>query len=242
MTRKPTPERNAAAGSSLADALDRLYAAPLERFVPLRRELAAALRAQGEAPASRLVASAGKPTRAAWALNQVVRDDPRRVVALFEAWDAAADAQARGDAAAMRATARAYRDRAGELTQAVRDRTAKAGAELGAAQLRQVGATLQAASAGGDDGRAKLLRARLTRHVELDDPFEGIPLEGAHAPAQPGAATGRSEARAQPAAHRAPGATAQARAESAERKRAQAAAERAALREREERRRRIEEI
>ena len=49
------------------------------------KELVAALRARGEAAAAQAVAAAAKPTRTAWALNQVARARPELVEALLQA-------------------------------------------------------------------------------------------------------------------------------------------------------------
>src|SRR5579859_6882387 len=105
MARKPT----AANGETSGAALDELYAAPFEAFVPLRRELSARLRAAGDASGARRIAEAIKPTRTAWALNQLARRHPELVTAIIQLWQAAAAAQEGGDATAIRKRAREYR-------------------------------------------------------------------------------------------------------------------------------------
>src|SRR5947209_2544647 len=92
------------------DALERLYAAPLEEFMRVRKELVAELKAAGEAAAARRVAEAKKPPRTTWALNQAVRREPDRARAFVEARARAAEAQrGAGDADELRAALDAYR-------------------------------------------------------------------------------------------------------------------------------------
>jgi hypothetical protein len=168
-TKKPTSEPD-----PLSDALDRLYGAPLEQFVALRRELGGALRAAGELPASRLVATAAKPTRTAWALNQVARGRPELLQAVFDARDGAAVAQKQGDAQQVRTTVREFRTRLAEAVRGARDVLAGVGVRLNAGQSRRIGEALQAASAGGADARAKLLEGRVAQDVGVVDPFGGL--------------------------------------------------------------------
>jgi hypothetical protein len=60
----------------LRAAADELYAADLDGFTDRRKELAAAARAAGEPAAAKEIAALRKPTRSAWAVNQLVRADP----------------------------------------------------------------------------------------------------------------------------------------------------------------------
>jgi len=162
---------------AVAQALDRLYAAPLDAFIALRRELAASLRVKGDpeaATASRELAAAPKPSRTAWALNQVARRRPELVRAMLEARDAAASTQKRGDGDSIRIAVREYRSRMTEVTQAARDVLASAGWGVTASQLRRMGETLATASVEGSEARAQLAAGRLTVDVDLEDPFAGI--------------------------------------------------------------------
>jgi hypothetical protein len=167
----------ATAPDALSDALDQLYGAPLSQFVSLRRELSSALRGRGELPASRLVATATKPTRTAWALNQVARRRPELLHALFEARDAAATAQKQGNADQVRSATRAYRERVVSVVHAGRDALREVGAEMNAVQSRRVGESLQSAAAGGEDARARLLAGRLTQDMDVEDPFAGLEVD-----------------------------------------------------------------
>jgi hypothetical protein len=159
---------------ALSAALDRLYAAPLETFVATRGTLAAELRAQGNAQASRAVAAASKPTRTAWALNHVARTKPALVQTLLDARDAAARAQEHGEAEEVRAASREYRSRVADVVRGVRDALEEAGAQASPTQLRRIGETLQAATAKDSDARAQLVRGQLVRDLDIDDPFAGL--------------------------------------------------------------------
>jgi hypothetical protein len=158
--------------ASVSDSLDRLYAAPLDGFVALRKELTAELRAAGDVAGSREVAAAKKPSRPAWALNQMARRNADDLKAAFQAHAAAAKAQASGDADTVRDTVRAFRDALGEVVKAAAGVADEAGVPLSAAQVRQLGETIRAAI--GGESREQLLAGRLTEDTEVDDPFAGL--------------------------------------------------------------------
>ena len=176
-----TGERSEIPSEGLSRALDTLYSTPLDQFVPVRRELAAALRGSGDASASQVVAAAAKPPRTVWALNQVARRDPQVLRALFAARHAAEESQNVGEARQIRDTARDYRERIADVVRAVRDILAGDGAELTAAQARRIGETLQAAAAQDSTARSELVAGRLSRDVDSTDPFAGIELSDARA-------------------------------------------------------------
>jgi hypothetical protein len=180
------------------DALERLYAAPLDAFMALRRELVASLRAAGgrdAAQAAREVAAAPKPTRTAWALNDVARRQPELVRGMLEARDAAAAAQKGGEGEAIRAAVREYRSRLAEMTHAVRDVLAGAGFGATTPQLRRVNETLTTASVEGSPARERLVAGRLTEDVGVDDPFGGMEMEAAPGRVRHPVAHARHEAR-----------------------------------------------
>jgi hypothetical protein len=164
---------SSAPGGGLEGALDALYAAPFDRFVAERREATVRLRAAGDVAAARSIANAAKPTRTAWALNQVARDQPELVTNIVKAREAAATAQKSGDANAIREGARAFRDAVGEVVRAARSVLDEAGAPLNAAQARRMAETLQALAT-DDAERQKLVAGRLTQDVAVEDPFAGL--------------------------------------------------------------------
>jgi hypothetical protein len=95
------------------DPIDALYAADLEDFVAQREALAKALRAEGDREGAAAVKKLVKPTRAAWAVNRLVRDHPHEVRALVAAGEALAGAQEQlldgADAGVLRGAAEAAR-------------------------------------------------------------------------------------------------------------------------------------
>ncbi len=101
------------------DALDRpevdaLYDLDPSEFVAARDALAKEVKAAGDADAAREVKALKKPTKAAWAINQVARAHADDVAALRDAGAAVrasqADALSGGDAGALRAAAADRRD------------------------------------------------------------------------------------------------------------------------------------
>jgi hypothetical protein len=159
---------------ALSGALDRLYAAPFEAFLALRKELAVSLRAAGDAEAARTVTAAPKPTRTAWALDQIAHHRPELVEAMLSARDAAVSVQKKGEAAAIREAIRESRARTTEVLHAARDVLVAAGFAVPVAQLRRMGETLAAASLEGSEARNLFAEGRLTRDLGQEDPFAGI--------------------------------------------------------------------
>jgi hypothetical protein len=211
------------ADAALSEALDRLYGTAFDGFVAARRAIASELKARGEVDAARSVAAAAKPTRTAWALNDVARRQPERVRAVFQARDAAAAAQTSADAEALRAATREYRRLVSELVREVGDVLEAAGGPPSAALLRRVGETIQAAGAEGSEAREQLLAGRLVKDVEVDDPFGGAEAGGVP---EPGEHRGRAQAEHPEAAARSR-AEARQLAEQQERERRKLALERA---------------
>ncbi len=170
-TPEPTPASSSGPGPG---ALDVLYAAPFDDFVAVRKKLAADLRAAGDLAMSREVSIAKKPSRTAWAMNQLVRKSPDVLRAAFEAFDTAARAQSSGDADAMRETARAFRERVNGVVMQCERLLVDAGAALNAAQARRLTETIRADISGGAQSRERLLSGWLTEDAEVEDPFAGL--------------------------------------------------------------------
>jgi len=168
----------------LSSSLDHLYAVPLEEFLALRKQLAAELRSSGEVAASKAIAAAPKPTRTAWALNQVSRRQPELPRALLRARDLAF-APASGDADGVRQASRDYRERLADIVRAARQLLADGGMELNAIQARRMTETLQAACSEEGEARAQLLSGTLARDLEADDPLALLAASGA-SPARQG--------------------------------------------------------
>ncbi len=75
------------------DPAAQLYGLDLEEFVPVRDALVKELRARGDRAGAAAVKKLAKPTRAAWAVNRLVRDRPDEIAALVEAGTALEGAQ-----------------------------------------------------------------------------------------------------------------------------------------------------
>jgi hypothetical protein len=75
------------------DPAAHLYGLDLEEFVAAREALAKELRAGGDRAGAAAVKKLAKPTRAAWAVNRLVRDRPEEIAALVEAGAALEGAQ-----------------------------------------------------------------------------------------------------------------------------------------------------
>jgi hypothetical protein len=183
---------------ALSEALDRLYAAPFEAFLGLRKELAASLRASGDAEGARQVTAAPKPTRTAWALDQVAHHRRELVEAMLGARDAAVSVQKKGEAAAIREAIRESRARTAEVLQAAREVLTTAGFAAPVGQVRRMGETLAAASVEGSEARRLFVEGRLTRDLGQEDPFAGLEA-GPVRPRGP-AAPGRDESKSVAAA------------------------------------------
>lgn len=128
-----------------------LYGLPLERFIPERNALAKELRAGGRRDEAEAVAALRKPSRAAWAVNQLVRTQSNDVAALFEAGDAARRAQSallagHGDGAALRDALGQERAGVEQLTAAAQGLLSTVGNELSSSMLERVADTLHAAA------------------------------------------------------------------------------------------------
>jgi hypothetical protein len=75
------------------DPATQLYGLDLEEFIGARDALAKELRAGGDREVAAAVKKLAKPTRAAWAVNRLVRDRPDEIAALVQAGAALAGAQ-----------------------------------------------------------------------------------------------------------------------------------------------------
>jgi hypothetical protein len=179
---------------AFAEAVEALYAGSFDGFVKLRGELAKRLKAAGHLAEAKQMAAARKPTRAAWALNQVVRRDPERIARVVETRADAVASQKNGSADAIRDSARTHREAIGEAVRAARAVLEADGLSLTALQARRLGETLQVLAA-DDAARATLMSGRLTDDVAVDDPFAGLDAgpSRAHPPTRPGRETAASK-------------------------------------------------
>jgi hypothetical protein len=139
------------------DPVDELYGAPFEDFVARREALARALRGDGDRDGAAAVKKLPKPTRAAWAVNRLVRERPDEVRALVEAGEALAGAQEQLLTGADRAVLRGAADAARRLVDALADEAPAEGATR-----EKVRATLHAATVDADV-RAEVAAGRVLK-------------------------------------------------------------------------------
>jgi hypothetical protein len=164
-----------------ADEADDLYGLPLDAFVPERDALVKRLRADGRGDEANEVKALRKPSVAAWAVNQVVRTQPKESRALWQAGDALIAAQeallaGKGDAAALRTAVEDERAAVDGLLEAARGLLTGEGRDLGETTLERVRETLHAgaidAEAREDVAAGRAVRERA--HAGLG-PFGAAP-------------------------------------------------------------------
>jgi len=157
---------------------DELYGLPLDRFVPERDALAKALRAHGRREEAAEVAKLVKPSVAAWAVNQVVRSQPRQAEALWTAGDEVLDAQERvvaGEAggAVLREAIERQRAALEPLADAARGLVTARAAFLGEQHVQAVVETLHAAAV-DRSARDDVAAGRAARPLRLTG-LEAVP-------------------------------------------------------------------
>ena len=143
------------------EALDRLYAAPPDRFTAERDALAKRLKTSDKAAAA-AVKALRRPSVTAWALNQVARNHAADLSALFEADAELSRSQREGvGREALAEAGRARREIIGRLVAAATRTLAEAGHPDSPANRDRIARTL-AAVAMDAEGREALARGRLT--------------------------------------------------------------------------------
>jgi hypothetical protein len=160
------------------NAPDDLYGLPLDRFVPSRLALVKALRAEKRREEARDVSALRKPSVAAWAVNQLVRTQPKALQALFAAGDDLARAQAqaasgKGGGDAMRGATRRQRDVMRGLLEAAESLLTSDGQTASQTTIDRVGETLRAA-ANDEDARRQVAGGCVTRELR----FVGLGIGG----------------------------------------------------------------
>src|SRR4051794_13756609 len=147
---------------------DNLYGLPLEEFTPARDKSAKELRKAGDKETAARVAKLPKPTPAAWAANQVAREQPGMIEALL---DAGAALRAAQDAAMSGGGAAALREATLNERHAIDDvmrvavKLKPGGKALSRAMADRLRTTLHAA-AGDPELRAALSAGRLTGEAQ----------------------------------------------------------------------------
>jgi hypothetical protein len=142
------------------DIADALYALPLEEFVAARDAKARELRREKRRDEAAAVTALSKPSRPAWIVNMLARDETALMAKLLECAEALEEAQeaalSGGGASDLRAATRAERKAVDQLLAAARDLRPE-GQRASAAILERVRVTLQAGA--GDPALRELMRA-----------------------------------------------------------------------------------
>jgi hypothetical protein len=169
-----------------------LYGLPLERFTEERNALARRLRQAGRRDQAAEVSKLRKPSAAAWAVNQLVRTQPRDLKALFKSGDSLRKTQAgvlagRSEPPALRTAVEAERAAVAELLSRAQGLPSSEGQELSPAGLERVAETLHAAAL-DEEARALVKDGCLTRelrHVGLGGLTAAGERKGRAAPRKP---------------------------------------------------------
>jgi hypothetical protein len=151
--------------TDLDEALDALYAAPLEGFVAARDAAARQAADVGDRLGAERVKRLPKPSVAAWVINHVARDHRADVAALTAVGDELRAATQDRDRGRIRALDHLRRERTDALVRAVREAGEVGGRPVSAAVLDRLTETLTAAVMDAD--AAAVVRAgRLSRALQ----------------------------------------------------------------------------
>ncbi|HEX6025644.1 MAG TPA: hypothetical protein VFZ00_26865 [Solirubrobacter sp.] len=152
----------------MPDPEDELYGLPLEEFTAARDAAAKALRKAGDRETAARIAKLPKPTPAAWAANQVAREQPELIEKLLEAGAELREAQdaavAGHGSAGLREATLAQRS-AVDAVMAAATALKPAGRPLSRAMADRLRTTLQAVA--GDEALQRALsRGRLVNEAQ----------------------------------------------------------------------------
>jgi hypothetical protein len=161
-----------AQGETLAEVTDRLYGLPLEEFTPARDAAAKQLRAAGQRDIAAEIKRLRKPSRLAWALNQVRRHDPDPVDELIGAGERLQEAQRQlveaGERGLLRDAAAEERELVGRIAELAERELARSGHPANPTAQGKLFSTLHAAAA-DPEVRDALAAGRLLGEHQLSD-------------------------------------------------------------------------
>ena len=149
---------------------DGIYAGDFAGFIERRNELAKRLAAEGDSDAAKEARGLKKPTRVAWAVNQLSHREPKLKDRLLEAGATLRTAQARlvsgkGDADEARLAGEGEREVVAQLVEAAESLAEGDGTPLSAVGIERARQTLHAVAL-VDDVRDRFERGRLTEEHE----------------------------------------------------------------------------
>jgi hypothetical protein len=154
--------------------LDRLYGLPVEEFTQARNDAAKQARAE-DRQAAEVIAKARRPTQAAWAVNQLARNEPKQVQALLRTADRLRAAES------PRTLRKAMRDQREALDTLIR--TAREQHGLGQPLLDRMRDTLHAATV-DNEARGLLELGRFTKEQQAVG-FGPLPAPQRHRASSP---------------------------------------------------------
>ena len=157
--------------------MDDLYTLPPSEFTVARDALVKDLRSAGDKDAAAEVKALRRPTVGAWAVNQVVREQPDLLKAVIASGGTIREALSSGDRDAIRGATKARRDAVGAATKAAVDLA-------GESHRDAIAATFDAAAV--DDDAAELVGAgRLTKELDAPSGFGLDDMPDLPAPTKP---------------------------------------------------------
>ena len=173
-------------------AADELYALSPDDFIERRQELVVEARQAGNRELATLIGKLRKPTRGAWLINQLAREERDDVDALLELGAALQDAQQRMAGDELRQLSAERRRRVDALARRAVELGHQRGYDAADGALQEIGQTLQTAL--GDREIGALVRAgRLTQAVTYGG-FGPTDLASALEASIPARAPSRAEA------------------------------------------------
>ncbi len=155
----------------LGDAVEELYSVSPEEFLDRRTQLVAAAKDAGDRAAAQQIGALRKPTRSAWIVNQLARQEPDVVAQLLSLGDALRTAQQSLDGGQLRELSSQRRKVVGALA---RQALTLAGGSTSQAVRDEVRSTLEAALADPEVGD-QLAAGTLVRSMEWSGFGTGAP-------------------------------------------------------------------
>jgi hypothetical protein len=163
---------------AVESALDELYSVEPSRFVETRKRLVAEHRAAKQSDVVEALTSARRPTRSAWAINQVTRQNPTAIESLLRTSDVLRELQAQGDASAREPLRDASKAHRAALNEAIDAAVAALGTTPSDAIRNEITTTFQAASIDPNVaadvrlGRLTVARTASTGFPEVERPHD----------------------------------------------------------------------
>lgn len=155
------------------DLLDQLFGSPFERFTEVRKELVRSLKARGERAAAVELEAIKRPTRGAWAMNQIARHHPGELKAFVAAAERAAETLKRAvggrDFGAVRAAGTAMNEAVAKVSGLAGQVIETDGAKMSDPVARAVAGTLRAIPFLPPDQLERVTRGKLVADLEPPD-------------------------------------------------------------------------